>query len=37
MQPEGMQPKEQPHMGLAEIATYLAVSKQTVLNLRVQC
>jgi len=32
-----MQPKEQPYMGLAEIATYLTVSKQTVLNWRVQC
>jgi chromosome partitioning protein len=37
MQPEEMQPKEQPYMGLAEVATYLTVSKQTVLNWRVRC
>ena len=37
MQPQEMQPKEQPYMGLAEIATYLTVSKPTVLNWRVQC
>ena len=37
MQPQEMQPKEQPYMGLAEMATYLTVSKPTVLNWRVQC